>query len=56
MADFDKDAPTYLLCHHGIRSYRAAQFLCVAGFTQVYNISGGIDAYALTVDKSVPVY
>jgi len=45
-----------VLCHHGNRSYQATMFLLRAGFTHVQNVSGGIDAWSLQVDPSVPRY
>jgi rhodanese-related sulfurtransferase len=32
------------------------QWLIHQGFTQVKNIAGGIDAYSLIVDRSIPRY
>jgi len=43
-------------CHHGGRSMRVAQFLRQQGFAQVQNMDGGIDAWSLQVDPSVPRY
>src|SRR5689334_7758422 len=43
-------------CHHGGRSMRVTQFLRQQGFTQVQNLDGGIDAWSLQVDPSVPRY
>lgn len=51
-----KDAPIAVLCHHGVRSLRVAHFLIDQGFTQVYNIAGGIDAWAAQVDPQIGVY
>ena len=34
----------------GERSARVAAFLAVSGFAQVYNVDGGIDAYAEQID------
>lgn len=45
-----------LLCHHGIRSFHAGRYLESLGFTGVYNIRGGIDAWAKCVDRSLPTY
>ncbi|MBK4732455.1 rhodanese-related sulfurtransferase [Oxynema sp. CENA135] len=53
---FDPDAETLVLCHHGIRSAQMSQWLIAQGFSQVKNISGGIDAYSNRVDPSVPRY
>ena len=43
-------------CHHGGRSAAACKILLAAGFTDVSNLVGGIDAWSLTVDPSVPRY
>ena len=43
-------------CHHGGRSMRVTQFLRQQGFTQAQNLAGGIDAWSLEVDSSVPRY
>jgi monothiol glutaredoxin len=41
-----KDTPLAFLCHHGSRSAQAAEHFRQRGFTEVYNIVGGIDAWA----------
>ncbi len=43
-------------CHTGIRSARITQFLRELGFTKVWNLEGGIDAWAEKVDPSIPRY
>jgi adenylyltransferase/sulfurtransferase len=43
-------------CHHGARSARACELLAAAGFTDLTNLVGGIDAWSLTVDPAVPRY
>ena len=43
-------------CHHGIRSLHAAAWLREAGFTDVTNLAGGIDAWSREVDRSLPRY
>lgn len=50
------DAPIAVLCHHGMRSEMAARFLERNGYTNVSNVSGGIDAWSALVDPSVPRY
>lgn len=55
--DFDPDAQTVVLCHHGMRSMQVSNFLVQqAGFGRVFNVSGGIDAYSRLVDPNVPRY
>ena len=51
-----KDTPLGFLCHHGGRSAQAAEHFRAQGSTAVYNIIGGIEAWALEVDPSVPRY
>lgn len=45
-----------LLCHHGMRSEMAANWLAQHGFTRLINIDGGIDAWSVEVDASLPRY
>ena len=51
-----KDTPLAFHCHHGGRSKAAAEHFLKAGFTTVYNLAGGIDAWSKDVDPSVPRY
>jgi len=51
-----KDTPIAFHCHHGGRSQNAAQHFLSQGFTRVYNLAGGIDAWSRDVDPSVPKY
>jgi rhodanese-related sulfurtransferase len=44
------------ICHHGARSQQVAYFLERAGFEQMINLAGGVDAWALQVDRSMPTY
>ncbi len=43
-------------CHHGGRSAKACELLRANGFRDVANLRGGIDAWSLGVDASVPRY
>jgi rhodanese-related sulfurtransferase len=52
----DRSQPLLIQCHHGGRSARAAEFLLRNGFTDVTNLAGGIDAWSVEVDPSVPRY
>lgn len=51
-----KDTPLAFLCHHGGRSQQAAEHFRNQGFTHVYNVAGGIDAWSDSVDGGVPKY
>jgi monothiol glutaredoxin len=50
-----KDTPLAFLCHHGGRSGQVAEHFRQLGFTEVYNVSGGIDAWA-DADAAIPRY
>jgi monothiol glutaredoxin len=52
----DRHTPLVFQCHHGMRSQSAAEHFQRAGFRRVYNLQGGIDAWSLRVDPSVPRY
>jgi rhodanese-related sulfurtransferase len=56
VAELDPAADTVVICHHGGRSMQAALFLERQGFNSVFNLAGGVDAWARTVDKEMPVY
>ncbi|WP_326542127.1 rhodanese-like domain-containing protein [Pseudorhodoferax sp.] len=56
LGELDPAQPIACLCHHGARSMRVAQFLVQQGFEHVANISGGIDAWSLQRDPSIPRY
>lgn len=51
-----KDIPTAVLCHHGMRSMMIAQQLDAAGFPKVYNVTGGIHAWAYEIDDNMNTY
>jgi len=56
LAELDPEQPTVVVCHHGIRSRHAARVLERQGFRAVYNLTGGLDAWAREVDPSLPTY
>jgi rhodanese-related sulfurtransferase len=56
VGELPPDKTIVVLCHHGGRSERVAQFLQMRGFDDVANVDGGIDAYARRVDPSIPRY
>ena len=51
-----QDATIYVLCHHGSRSAQVTTWLTQQGWTNVFNVRGGIDEYARSVDQSVGFY
>ena len=44
------------ICHHGVRSMQVAFFLEQQGIETVYNLQGGIDAWAREVDPNCATY
>jgi rhodanese-related sulfurtransferase len=56
LGELDPERPVACLCHHGARSQRVAMFLVQQGFARVANIAGGIDAWSMETDPSVPRY
>ena len=43
-------------CHHGVRSHSAALWAIEQGFSRVYNLLGGIEAWSIEIDPDVPRY
>jgi len=56
LAELDPAQPMLCICHHGMRSAQVVAFLARQGFDSVYNLAGGIDAWSMQVDPSVPQY
>ncbi len=54
--ELDSERETVLICHHGVRSMRAAVYLESCGFPHLYNLQGGIDAWSILCDSSVSRY
>lgn len=56
LEELDPTLPIVVYCQHGVRSHHVAQFLIGRGFTDVANLSGGIDAWSVQIDPAVPRY
>ena len=56
LTELDNDMPLVVMCHSGGRSYRVAEYLQGSGFTQVFNLRGGIDAWSTQINSQVPRY
>lgn len=54
--ELDPEQPIACLCHHGARSMQVAAFLERHGFTRTFNLTGGIHAWAVQVDSTMPKY
>ena len=56
LEEFERGTSVIVMCHAGGRSLRVAHFLENQGFTDVANLTGGISAWSLSVDATVPQY
>ena len=56
LQELPADADIVVVCHHGMRSLQVAQFLKQSGLERVFNLSGGIAAWAAQVDPDMPQY
>ncbi|PPD31692.1 MAG: rhodanese [Methylomonas sp.] len=56
MQELDSQLDIVVMCHHGMRSQQACLFLEQYGFSQLYNLKGGIDAWSISCDPTVPRY
>ena len=54
--ELQEEQPIIVHCHSGQRSAQAVRLLRQRGFTKVYNLEGGIDAWSDQIDSSVPKY
>ena len=54
--ELDKERPIVVVCRSGNRSAQVAMFLVSQGFADVYNLEGGMNAYARRVDTSKRAY
>ena len=55
LEQLDKEKSYAVMCHSGIRSSHVANFLNAKGYSAV-NVTGGIDMWALDVDKNMKRY
>jgi rhodanese-related sulfurtransferase len=56
LVELDRGVPLVVMCHSGGRSRRVAEFLLGNGFSRVFNLRGGIDAWSTEIDPQVPRY
>lgn len=56
LAELDREKEILVMCHSGMRSQQAAEFLRAAGFARVASVAGGIDAWSEEIDPDVPRY
>ncbi|MGZ5006367.1 MAG: rhodanese-like domain-containing protein [Methylobacter sp.] len=56
LEELDPQQEMVVICHHGVRSRQACMYLVNSGFNNILNLEGGIDAWSLNCDSSVPRY
>ncbi len=54
--ELDPEALTVMVCHHGVRSHHAAEYLRRNGFKRVLNLAGGIHRWAVELDPTMAQY
>ena len=56
LGELDPEQEIVVVCHHGIRSNMVANYLARNGFRRLYNLAGGINAWAREIDKDMAIY
>lgn len=56
LSELPSERTIIVYCHHGGRSQMVGAFLEQEGFRSVINLQGGIDAWAVEVDPTLPRY
>lgn len=54
--ELDPESHIVAICHHGVRSMSVTAWLREQGFEQAQSLRGGIDAWSVEIDPSVPRY
>ncbi len=55
-AELPADCALVVVCHHGMRSLQATQWLRAQGHALACNLQGGIDAWAGQIDSAMERY
>ncbi len=56
LGELPRERDVIVVCHHGVRSRQVAHYLARAGFVAVWNLTGGMAAWADQVDPAMPRY
>jgi rhodanese-related sulfurtransferase len=56
MQELDQSAEIIVICRSGSRSGKACEMLEENGFSNVANLKGGMNEWALKIDPSLPQY
>lgn len=52
----DKDGKVIVMCRTGVRSASVTAWMHQQGYTETYNLNGGIAAWSRTIDPSIALY
>ena len=56
LSELDPQQEIIVICHHGMRSLQAANYLVQSGYKNIANLTGGIDVWSCNCDNSVRRY
>ena len=56
LKELDRNREIVVVCHHGMRSNQVAHYMAHQGYAKLYNLSGGIDAWAREIDQTMRIY
>ncbi|MCI0507269.1 MAG: sulfurtransferase [Gammaproteobacteria bacterium] len=56
LENLDNEQEIIVICHTGVRSLQVCYFLQHQGFTNVKNLTGGVHAWATSIDPGMPTY
>ena len=54
--DLDKNKEMIIICKSGVRSAKVCEFLYEHDFLNIKNLIGGIQAWSIEIDNSIPLY
>lgn len=56
IGDLENEQEIIVICHTGVRSLQVCYYLQHEGFNKVSNLTGGVHAWATTIDSQMPTY
>ena len=56
LSELNTEDEIIVICHHGMRSQQAANYLDHSGYKNIANLTGGIDAWSCNCDNTVRRY
>jgi rhodanese-related sulfurtransferase len=56
LSEIPQNRKIVVYCHHGVRSLHVQHFLFQNEFKDIFNLSGGIDAWSNEIDPNIPKY